>query len=52
MWDITTFDNTPKALKSDVALVLYINGCEKLITDETYIEEAKERVADAENTVE
>ena len=37
-----------KRLKSDVALILYVNGCEDLITDKTYVEEAKERVEEAE----
>ena len=52
MWGMKPFNKAPKRLKSDIAVVLYISGCEDLITDETYIEEAKERVADAENTVE
>lgn len=48
MWNVATFDRAHKRLKSDIALILYINGCEDLITDETYIEEAKQRVAEAE----
>ena len=48
MWGIKSFDKAPKRLKSDIALILYVNGCEDLITDETYLEEAKERVEEAE----
>ena len=48
MWGIKSFDKAPKRLKSDIALILYVNGCEDLITDKTYVEEAKERVEEAE----
>ena len=48
MLEFKTFAKSPKALKSDIALVLYISGCEDLITDEVYLEEAKERITEAE----
>ena len=48
MWGIKSFNKAPKRLKSDIALILYVNGCEDLITDKTYVEEAKERVEEAE----
>ena len=51
MWGMKPFSKAPKRLKSDIALILYVNGCEDLITDETYIEEAKERVAEAETNM-
>ena len=52
MWEIATFDSVHKRLKSDVALILYVNGCEDLITDKTYIEEVKQRITKAEASVE
>ena len=52
MWNVKTFDRTPRRLKSDVALILYINSCEDLITDEKYVEEAERRIAEAEANME
>ena len=52
MWNVKTFDRTPKRLKSDVALILYVSGCEDLITDEKYVEEAERRIAEAEASME
>ena len=44
---VYTFKRVPKYWKSDVAVVLVSLGAEELITDETYLEKAKERIAAA-----
>ena len=40
---LSTFKRCPIRLKNDVAFVLVILGNDKLITDETYLREAKDR---------
>lgn len=45
---VYTFKRVPKYWKSDVAVVLISLGAEELITDATYLAEAKERIAEAE----
>lgn len=42
-----TFKRVVKYFKSDTAVVLVSLGAESLITDETYLTEAKERIAKA-----
>ncbi len=43
-----TFNKVKKSRKSDVALVLVLWGDEDLVTDETYLAEAKKRIAEHE----
>ena len=42
-----TFERVKKYWKSDVAVVLVSLGADDLITDPTYLEEAKQRIAEA-----
>ena len=42
-----TFEQVPKRKKSDTALVLVLWGDEDLVTDATYLAEAKKRIAEA-----
>ena len=42
-----TFEKVVKYFKSDTAVVLVCLGAEDLVTDETYLIEAKERIARA-----
>jgi len=42
-----TFKRVAKYFKSDTAVVLVVLGAEDLITDPAYLEEAKQRIAEA-----
>ena len=42
-----TFSQVPKRKKSDTALVLVLWGDEELVTDATYLAEAKQRIEQA-----
>ena len=42
-----TFNKVVKYFKSDTALVLVVLGAEDLITDSAYLQEAKKRIAEA-----
>lgn len=44
MWEIATFNDVHRILKSDVALILYVNGFKDLILEQSYLEEAKKRI--------
>ena len=46
-----TFAKSPSALRSDISVALIIWGYEDLITIESYVEEAKQRIAEAENNM-
>ena len=41
------FDDVPKSKKSDCAVALVLWGDEKLVTDPTYLQEAKQRIEQA-----
>ena len=41
------FDDVPKSKKSDCAVALVLWGDEKLVTDATYLAEAKQRIEQA-----
>ena len=45
---IYTFNKVVKYFKSDTAVVLVSLGAEDLVTDATYLAEAKDRIAEAE----
>ena len=45
---IMTFNRVSKYFKADTAVVLVSLGAEELVTDETYLSKAKERIAAAE----
>lgn len=42
-----TFSQVPKRKKSDTALVLVLWGDEDLVTDSTYLQEAKKKIEQA-----
>lgn len=46
-----TFAKSPSALKSDIAVALIIWGYEDLVTIESYVDEAKQRIAEAETNM-
>lgn len=45
--NMITFDDVKSRFKSDVAVVLIVDGYEDKITDEKYLNEAKKRLEDA-----
>ena len=47
-----TFERVKKYWKSDVAVVLISLGADDLITDPTYLEEAKQRIEEANKVTE
>ena len=46
-----TFNNVARYFKADTALVLVLMGAEELVTDEKYLQQAKDKIAkhDSEN---
>ncbi|WP_294405262.1 hypothetical protein [uncultured Clostridium sp.] len=48
MEGVYTFDRVVKYFKADTAVVLVVLGAEELVTDATYLAEAKERIVAAE----
>lgn len=44
---VMTFKRVAKYFKSDTAVVLVVLGAEDLVTDKAYLEEAKKRIAEA-----
>ena len=46
------FDDVPKSKKSDCAVALVLWGDEKLVTDSTYLQEAKQRIEQAKQVQE
>ena len=44
---VYTFERVVKYFKSDTAVVLVTLGAEDLVTDKAYLEEAKKRIAEA-----
>ena len=48
MWGAKSFTTCPARLKLDTAIILIINGYPELVTNETYLAQAQEKIAEAE----
>ena len=48
MWGAKSFTTCPARLKLDTAIILIINGYPELVTNEEYLAQAQEKIAEAE----
>ena len=47
MWGAKSFTTCPARLKLDTAIILIINGYPELVTNEEYLAQAQEKIAEA-----